>query len=176
MGMLGEFHPNSRSLAISGHSRSPNDSTHINSVSKKKKTEKNSYGENRRKIKSSSPDPTRASIFQIAITTHTSHVAHDDRRKIASLCRSPFSLFFFSIIPWTMASSISDPFLLASYPISKRLLNQKPSENPDANPSANIHITYTDSKSDGYATATVQGDGIHLLDVRVSCCSEITRS
>ena len=64
-----------------------------------------------------------------------------------------------------MTSSISDPFLLASYSISKRLLNPKSSKNPDANPSANVHITYTDSKSDGYATATVQGDGIHLLDV-----------
>jgi len=64
-----------------------------------------------------------------------------------------------------MTSSISDPFLLASYSISKRLFNPKSSKNPHANPSANVHITYTDSKSDGYATATVQGDGIHLLDV-----------
>src|SRR6266478_687545 len=72
-----------------------------------------------------------------------------------------------------MKTSISDPFLLASYSISKRLLNPKPSKNPDANPSANVHITYTDSKSDGYATATVQGDGIHLLDVCPPCYSEI---
>jgi len=72
-----------------------------------------------------------------------------------------------------MTSSISDPFLLASYSISKRLLNPKPSKNPDVIPSANVHITYTDSKSDGYATATVQGDGIHLLDVRARCNSKI---
>ncbi|KAF9644503.1 hypothetical protein BDM02DRAFT_3190540 [Thelephora ganbajun] len=64
-----------------------------------------------------------------------------------------------------MTSSVNDPFLLASYSISRRLLNPKSSKNPDANPSSNIHITYTDSKSDGYATATVQGDGIHLLDI-----------
>lgn len=64
-----------------------------------------------------------------------------------------------------MTSSISDPFLLASYSISKRLLNPNSQKNPDANTSANVHITYTDSRSDGYATATVQGDGIHLLDV-----------
>ena len=64
-----------------------------------------------------------------------------------------------------MTSSIGDPFLLASYSISKRLLNPKPTKNPDANPLSHAHITYTDSKSDGYATATVQGDGIHLLDV-----------
>ena len=64
-----------------------------------------------------------------------------------------------------MTSSISDPFLLASYSISKRLLNPKSTKNSDVNPSANVHITYTDSKSDGYATATVQGDGIHVLDV-----------
>jgi len=65
-----------------------------------------------------------------------------------------------------MTSSISDAFLLASYSISKRLLNPK---NPGLTPSANVHITYTDSKSDGHATATVQGDGIHLLDVRSPC-------
>ena len=64
-----------------------------------------------------------------------------------------------------MTSSISDPFLLASYSISKRLLNPKSTKKSDANPSANVHVTYTDSKSDGYATATVQGDGIHVLDV-----------
>lgn len=72
-----------------------------------------------------------------------------------------------------MTSSISDPFLLASYSISKRLLGSKSSKNSDANPSANVHITYTDSKSDGYATATVQGDGIHLLDVCTPCPSKI---
>ena len=75
-----------------------------------------------------------------------------------------------------MTSSISDPFLLASYSISKRLLNPKSSKNPDANPSANVHVTYTDSKSDGYATATVQGDGVHLLDVRTLHHPKITRS
>ena len=72
-----------------------------------------------------------------------------------------------------MTCSISDPFLLASYSISKRLLNPKPSKNPDIFPSANVHITYTNSKSDGYATATVQGDGIHLLDVCTPCPSKI---
>ena len=75
-----------------------------------------------------------------------------------------------------MTSSISDPFLLASYSISKRLLNPKPSKNPDVFPSANVYITYTDSKSDGYATATVQGDGIHLLDVRPPSHQKFTRS
>ena len=75
-----------------------------------------------------------------------------------------------------MTSSINDPFLLASYSISKRLLNLTSSKNPDANLSTNVHVTYTDSKSDGYATATVQGDGIHLLDVRTSPHSEIARS
>ena len=75
-----------------------------------------------------------------------------------------------------MTSSINDPFLLASYSISKRLLNPKSSKNTDANPSAPVHITYTDAKSDGYATATVQGDGIHLLDVRTFPCPGITLS
>jgi len=96
-----------------------------------------------------------------------------------SLAAIIFSLFFFSIIPRTglqMTSSISDPFLLASYSISKRLLDLKPSKNPDLIPSANVHITHTDSKSDGYATATVQGDGIHLLDVRPPCHPKFTRS
>jgi len=71
LGGTGVRIPPSASLAISGHPRSPNDSTHINSVSEKKK-EKNSHDENRSEIESSSPDPTRASII-----THTLRVARD---------------------------------------------------------------------------------------------------
>jgi hypothetical protein len=66
-----------------------------------------------------------------------------------------------------MSSTISDPFLLANYSIAKKLLHARNSTTGlTLEASANVHVTYTDSKLDGFATVAAQGDGVHVLDVR----------
>lgn len=72
-------------------------------------------------------------------------------------------------------STIGEPFLLASYGLSKNL----PKCTGDLNRgSSYVTATFADGTkgADGYATVTAQGDGVHVLDVSLSmlnydlCC------
>jgi hypothetical protein len=66
-----------------------------------------------------------------------------------------------------MSSTISDPFLLANYSIAKSLLHARNLPiSSTSKISANVHVTFENSRQDGYATVTAQEDGIHVLDVR----------
>ena len=66
-----------------------------------------------------------------------------------------------------MSTTIGEPFLLSSYGLSKSLpkytgdLNRGPSY---------VTVTFADGTkgSDGFATITAQGDGVHVLDVGLS--------
>ncbi|KAL1757337.1 hypothetical protein FB107DRAFT_209680 [Schizophyllum commune] len=59
-----------------------------------------------------------------------------------------------------MDASIGDPFVLAAY-----ASQQKPSKGKQRQALPHVYATYTPGPRDGYVTATVQGDGIHTLDV-----------
>jgi hypothetical protein len=64
-----------------------------------------------------------------------------------------------------MSITINDPFLLANYSIAKQLLRSEYSTESIYAVSSNVHVTYTDSKLDGFATVAAQGDGVHVLEV-----------
>ena len=90
--------------------------------------------------------------------------------------RSSLSLSFFSK---TMDASIGEPFLLASYAVAHRL--QKSKATPKSQRAgASVYATHektASGSSDGYVTVTVQGDGVHVLDVCSSCfCPSLTFS
>ncbi|KDQ08863.1 hypothetical protein BOTBODRAFT_191478 [Botryobasidium botryosum FD-172 SS1] len=54
-------------------------------------------------------------------------------------------------------ASISEPFALASYSISAR---STPSDSLSS-----VSVSHTSSTEDGYATLTVQGDGVHIMNL-----------
>ncbi len=64
-----------------------------------------------------------------------------------------------------MESSIQEPFSLSTYATSKRL--QKKSQKGGKSSLYASHTTAPTS-SDGYVTVTAQGDGVHILDVRLA--------
>lgn len=60
-------------------------------------------------------------------------------------------------------TSIGDPFLLSSYALPSRLSFSSRDALSEA-----LHVTHqAGSKLEGYATAAVQGNGVHVLDVRL---------
>ena len=70
---------------------------------------------------------------------------------------------FVQVVLNAMDASIGDPFVLAAY-----ASQQKPSKGKQRQALPHVYATYTPGPRDGYVTATVQGDGIHTLDVRTS--------
>jgi hypothetical protein len=75
--------------------------------------------------------------------------------------RSQRSLNFSS---QSMSATISEPFLLSSYGLSKNLPN---CVGELKRGSSYVHSTHENGSknSDGSATITVHGDGVHVLDV-----------
>jgi hypothetical protein len=65
-----------------------------------------------------------------------------------------------------IGTSINEPFVLSTYAASQRLQKKSKSEGNKLKLPANIFATHTAGRSDGYATVTVQADGVHVLDVR----------
>lgn len=66
-----------------------------------------------------------------------------------------------------MAASISEPFLLASYSVPIQRSVKPKTEKASGKPDKHVYATHAalSSASDGYVTATVQRDGVHVLDV-----------
>ncbi len=62
-----------------------------------------------------------------------------------------------------MSASISDPFLLSSYALPKRINTSGSSSSSSKIP--NVFATPTSTSS--YVTVAAQGDGIHIVDVSV---------
>ncbi|KAI0053667.1 hypothetical protein FA95DRAFT_1481422 [Auriscalpium vulgare] len=62
-----------------------------------------------------------------------------------------------------MAASISEPFALSSYDVSKRFAYGKYAENKPAS----LFVTHDHGggAKEGYATVAVPGDGVHVLDI-----------
>jgi len=58
-----------------------------------------------------------------------------------------------------MEASIGEPFALSSHAKSQRLPKL-------AEGYPRVYATYTPGGSDGYVTAAVQGDGVHVYEVR----------
>ncbi|KAJ7722274.1 hypothetical protein DFH07DRAFT_857014 [Mycena maculata] len=63
-----------------------------------------------------------------------------------------------------MDASIGEPFLLASYGAAQRFQKSKATGKSNANVYA-THEKIASGSSDGYATVTAQGDGVHVLDL-----------
>lgn len=63
----------------------------------------------------------------------------------------------------TVASSLTDPFLLSTYACTQR--TRKPALEKAAHPNAFATYAQTPGKAEGSVTVTTQGDGIHALDV-----------
>ena len=61
-----------------------------------------------------------------------------------------------------ITTSINEPFVISTYAASYRLPKKSNSEGKSP---ANIFATHAAGRSDGYATVTVQADGVHVLDV-----------
>lgn len=65
-----------------------------------------------------------------------------------------------------MSIAVSEPYLLSSYTLPKRV--SRSGSKSFANAYATHHQATTNT-ADGYVTVTAQGDGVHVLDV--STCS-----
>jgi hypothetical protein len=59
-----------------------------------------------------------------------------------------------------MSAIINDPFLLASYDRQKKLTK------PGSDDGSSAFVSHDGGPKEGYATTTVQGDGLHVIDVR----------
>ncbi|KAJ7460953.1 hypothetical protein B0H11DRAFT_2315486 [Mycena galericulata] len=66
-----------------------------------------------------------------------------------------------------MDATVGEPFLLASYGVAQRLQKSKAAGKSQSS-SAHLYATHekiASGSSDGYATVTAQGDGVHVLDL-----------
>jgi len=74
------------------------------------------------------------------------------------------------------SSSIGDPYLLRSYGQPKYNESQSHTSSSPSDPSPCVYVTHgkQSNSEDGYVTVTVQADGIHILDVRISTTSNIS--
>lgn len=64
-----------------------------------------------------------------------------------------------------ISTSINEPFVLSTHAPSQRITTKSKPDRKKFKPSANIFASHTPGRSDGYATVTVQADGVHVLDV-----------
>ena len=67
-----------------------------------------------------------------------------------------------------MSALLGEPFLLANYPIPSRGIS-KPGVSEEK---GDRHVRVTSSsceQGEGVATVTVQGDGVHVLEVQSTC-------
>jgi hypothetical protein len=64
-----------------------------------------------------------------------------------------------------IGTSISEPFVLSTYAASHRLPRKNKADSNTFKLPADIFATHVAGRSDGYATMTVQADGVHVLDV-----------
>ncbi|KAJ7632117.1 hypothetical protein FB45DRAFT_1057259 [Roridomyces roridus] len=65
-----------------------------------------------------------------------------------------------------MDATVGDPFLLASYSVAQRIQKKAAKQSPSV--ASNLYATHekiASGSSDGYATVTAQGDGVHILDL-----------
>lgn len=68
-----------------------------------------------------------------------------------------------------MSALLGEPFLLANYPIPSRDFSKSVGTSKEK---VNRHVKVTSSSSghgEGLATVTVQGDGVHVLEVPPTC-------
>ena len=60
-----------------------------------------------------------------------------------------------------MSASVNEPFLLSAFELPKRVSKSKKA------PLIPIHVSHDGSVKEGAATVAMNGDGVHVLDVRI---------